>query len=600
MPPAAGPAVTHVGPDVLQQAILAGIAYVPTQRERINSINVCPVPDGDTGTNLDFTLGAVREALAPGDSASVDELLDATARAAIDGARGNSGAIMAQYFQGFLEGFRGRSGMDGAALAAAANSGARSAWSAMSRPVAGTLPTVLEDFATELQHRVEAGVGDLRRLLRYGLDRARRSLANTRQQLPQLRQAGVVDAGAQGFVDLLEGIWRYTANEVLVESTAIPGVQVQPQPPASVSGSRYCTECILRGSDLDALALRARLEHSQGESLVVAGSRETIRIHVHTDTPGDIFSVCREFGTVEQEKAEDLRGQVRLLNHGATVVVVTDSGADIPAGLVERFGIQVVPVRVILGGEDHMDGVTLKVADFYRRLAELSEPPRTSQPPPADFRRLFELLVDHGHEVVCVNIARALSGTIQAAETSAADYDGVRVLDSLNASAGQGLLAVAAARWAGAGADADTIEQRLAAAAEVTRSYAILDDMQHGVRGGRLPAWVAQGSELTGLRPVLATNAEGRLVPRGVLRARRDRVAAFGRWLRRRLRRGGEYEVIISHGDCRADAERLREQLVVGAHRVRFCELTETGPALGAHAGPRVLVVGVRDVTAVE
>ena len=590
--------MTQVGVDILQQAILAGIAHVRTQRERINSINVFPVADGDTGTNLDFTLGAVREALAPGESTSVDELLDATARAAIDGARGNSGAIMAQYLQGFLEGFRGSPSLDGKALAAAADSGARSAWSAMSRPVAGTLPTVLEDFAAELQRRVHAGVSDVRRLLRYGLERARRSLAGTREQLPQLRQAGVVDAGAQGFVDLLEGIWRYAANQTPLAPHTVHEVAPQRQAPATVSGSRYCTECILRGSDLDALALRARLERSQGESLVVAGSRETIRVHVHTDAPGDIFSVCREFGSVEQEKAEDLRGQVRLLNQQASVVVVTDSGADIPADLVERHAIQVVPVRVSLGGEDHMDGVTLKVADFYRRLAELSAPPTTSQPPPADFRRQFELLVDHGHEVVCVNIARALSGTIQAAETSAADYDGVRVLDSRNASAGQGLLAVAAARWAGAGADADTIERRLKTAAGLTRSYAIVDDMQHGVRGGRLPAWVARGGELSGLRPVLATNAEGRLMPRGVLRARRDRVAAFGRWLRRRLRRGREYEVIISHGDCPADAERLRELLVAGRPMVRWCEITETGPAVGAHAGPQVLVVGVRDVTA--
>ena len=590
--------MTRVGADMLQQAILAGIAHVHSRREQINSINVFPVADGDTGTNLDFTLGAVREALAPGGTTSVGELLDTTARAALDGARGNSGAIMAQYFQGFLEGLRGRPKLDGEALAAAAESGARSAWSAMSRPVAGTLPTVLEDFAAELRHRVQAGVADLRRLLRYGLHSAQRSLAGTPAQLPQLRQAGVVDAGAQGFVDLLEGIWRYTLSGIPVESTVIPAVRTHLQAPASVAGSRFCTECMVRGSDLDLMALRARLERSRGESLVVAGSSEAIRVHIHTDAPGDIFSVCREFGMVEQEKAEDLRGQVRLLNQSSAVVVVTDSGADIPVELVEQHAIQVVPVRVIVGGEDHMDGVTLKVADFYRRLGELAEPPRTSQPPPADFRRLFELMVDHGHQVVCLSIARALSGTIQAAETAAERYEGVRVLDSHNVSAGQGLLALAAARWAGDGEDADTIERRLAAAATATRSYAIVDDMQHGVRGGRLPNWVARGGELTGLRPVLATNAEGRLIPRGVLRARRDRVAAFGRWLRRHLRGGHEYEIMISHGDCLGDAEQLRELLAGGRHSVRWCGITETGPALGAHAGPGVLVAGVRDVTA--
>ncbi|NNK37401.1 MAG: DAK2 domain-containing protein, partial [Xanthomonadales bacterium] len=202
-------AIAYLDAPRLLRALSAGIGHVFQRREYLNRINVFPVPDGDTGTNMAFTFKTILEATATSPDERVDELMEHVAEAALDGARGNSGAIMAQYFHGFREAVAGKRLLTPEGFAQAAIAGAEAAWTAMSKPVQGTLPTVLEDFSKELSQRVSGGVKDIQVLLRHGLVRAQESLDNTPNQLPALKQAGVVDAGGQGFVDLIEGIWTF-------------------------------------------------------------------------------------------------------------------------------------------------------------------------------------------------------------------------------------------------------------------------------------------------------------------------------------------------------------------------------------------------------
>ena len=205
-------AIAYLDAPRLLRALSAGIGHVFQRREYLNRINVFPVPDGDTGTNMAFTFKTILEATATSPDERVDDLMDHVADAALDGARGNSGAIMAQYFHGFREAVAGRRLLTAEKFAQAAAAGAEAAWTAMSKPVQGTLPTVLEDFSQELTRRVAGGVSDFQSLLAHGLERARVSLANTPNQLAVLKQAGVVDAGGQGFVDLLDGIWTFIVS----------------------------------------------------------------------------------------------------------------------------------------------------------------------------------------------------------------------------------------------------------------------------------------------------------------------------------------------------------------------------------------------------
>jgi dihydroxyacetone kinase-like predicted kinase len=353
-------AIAYLDAPRLLRALSAGIAHLFQRREYLNRINVFPVPDGDTGTNMAFTFKTILDATATSPDERVDELMDHVADAALDGARGNSGAIMAQFFHGFREAVAGRSLLHSKDLADAALAGADAAWTAMSHPVPGTLPTVLEDFSRELTLRAAGGVDDIQALLSYGLDRARASLANTPNQLAVLKQAGVVDAGGQGFVDLLEGIWSYIESGQIDEAvTDLTTGETAVLQEFEVGEHRYCTECVLEGRDIDRDAVMARMEALDSSSLVVAGGKKRVRVHIHVNNPAEVFLACEEFGVIKQQKADDMERQHGLLDHAGKVAIVTDSGGDIPADEVERLGIHVVPVRLSFGDREYLDGVTL-------------------------------------------------------------------------------------------------------------------------------------------------------------------------------------------------------------------------------------------------
>jgi dihydroxyacetone kinase-like predicted kinase len=360
-------AIAYLDGSRLARALSAGIRHLFLRRDYINRINVFPVPDGDTGTNMAFTFKTILEALGGGVGGSLDQVMERVAEAALDGARGNSGAIMAQFFQGFREAIDEKRLLTAAGLAQASTHGAQQSWTAMSEPVAGTLPTVLEDFAAELNERVAGGVSDIRLLLKHGLQRARASLANTPNLLPVLKQNGVVDAGGQGFVDLLEGIWAFTDRGEIdeLEDNMADLVTVEMDVDAAIGDHHFCTECVIEGRDLDRTAVMGRLQELDCSSLMVAGNETKIRVHLHVNNPGEAYLACEAFGEITQQKADDMRRQFGLLNQQGKVAIVTDSGADLPASEVERLGIHVVPVRLSFGGREYLDGVSLTPGEFY-------------------------------------------------------------------------------------------------------------------------------------------------------------------------------------------------------------------------------------------
>ena len=262
----------------LARGLLAGIARVAADAEHLNRINVFPVPDGDTGTNLAVMLGSVRAALLRQRERHAGKQLEIVADAALDGARGNSGAILAQFFHGVCDASQDQRLLTTRRFAAAVERGARYAQDALSEPREGTILTVVRDFAAELAQQTAAGSQDFVALLEAGLARAQRSLAATTQQLEALRKAGVVDAGAQGFVDLLQGITEFIRHGSLHangEDTAPLSADAQHTQEASFfdagdnSGHRWCIECLVTG-ELDRRRLRGALA-GIGSSLVIAG-----------------------------------------------------------------------------------------------------------------------------------------------------------------------------------------------------------------------------------------------------------------------------------------------------------------------------------------
>lgn len=587
----------RISPAGLRRALIAGMRRVISRREALNRINVFPVPDGDTGSNLAFTLRTVLSGGLSRRNRSVGELLRSVAADAVDGARGNSGAIMAQFFAGLSESVGDAMQLSAGRLAAAAADAARQARGALAQPREGTILSVIHAFAEALQTPAK----DLRQWFGEALESARRALADTPKQLAVLRQAGVVDAGAQGFVDMLEGIQEYILQgqmdplQLADETTQeFAGEHWHDEADAS---KPWCTECLIQSEQVDRHALHAALASIGADSVVLAGVGHRLRIHAHVDEPGRVFDIAHRFGAVSARKAEDMRAQHRAATRTARVAIVTDSAADLPIGIQETLPLDVVPVRVNFGAEDFLDRVSLSTAEFYRRLRESSVLPQTSQPPAGDFRRQFELLLGHADEVLYLGISRALSGTLQAGEAAAGrlDSERIRVVDSGHASCGQALLAIYAAEMAQAGESAAAIAERIAELRQRTHTIALARDVSFAVRGGRVPAWAGRLSDWLGLTPIARMKPSGRLAVAGGLFARKQAPQRFADWVIRRMPKHAKWRLVVGHCDAEADAAILREAL---RNRLQIERdwLVSAGPAIGAHAGPGALVVGLLQI----
>ena len=469
----------------------------------------------------------------------------------------------------------------------------------MSQPVQGTLPTVLEDFSSELSQQVQAGVRDIRSLMRHGLERARASLANTPNQLPALKQAGVVDAGGQGFVDLLDGIWAFIESGKLGKAFAGLSADLR----ADLTGAvqefevgehRFCTECVVVGEAIDRQAVMQRLEQLDGSSLVVAGGQARVRVHIHVNNPAEVFLACEAFGAIKQQKADDMERQRGLLDHAGEVAVVVDSGADIPPDEIERLGIHMVAVRLSFGDREYLDRVSLTAAEFYEMLENSEEGPLTSQPPAQDFARAYSLLTSHGYAVISVGLSQQLSGTTAAAMQAAGrpDAGDVRVLDSLSATAGEGLLAMIAAEAALAGMSVDEVEALVLDMIPRTRVIGVVDDLKWAVKGGRVPAWVKNVFGLFRLTPVLTANAQGKLGLAGFHTGLGASPRKLARSALRKMQPDAMYRVLIAHANNEAGAMETRHHILEHHARIHSCHITDAGPALGVHFGPGGLILG--------
>jgi dihydroxyacetone kinase-like predicted kinase len=319
----------------LSRALHAGFRRVLRNQEHLNKINVFPVPDGDTGTNLALTLGAVLNALRPLDEAHAGKLLMTVADAALDGARGNSGAILAQFFVGLSDELTQLRELSTRDFAAGVESGARYAREALSEPREGTLLTVLNDFAAETGRLARSGaISDFAQLFQRVLPATLASLENTRNQLEALRRADVVDAGAQGFVEIVQGMATYFEHGELPGDDAPLEVLHTEEEAAGAEidlSDRFCTECIVSGEHIDRRRLRERLAEL-GSGVVVAGTDRKAKVHVHVKDPAAVFRLAAEYGVVSSQKADDMQRQQDAAHHRHRrgVAVVVDTAADIP------------------------------------------------------------------------------------------------------------------------------------------------------------------------------------------------------------------------------------------------------------------------------
>jgi DAK2 domain fusion protein YloV len=273
-------------------------------RERIDDLNVYPVPDGDTGTNLTLTVRGLVKALDASTAVDREALAREATRAALMSARGNSGVILSQIVRGAADVLRAAEAVDGTAVARAFRGASDAAYGAVRKPVEGTMLTVIRALAESAERSTSL---EPRELLAELVERGQEAVARTPEQLDVLREAGVVDAGGAGLLELVRGLAAAAAGETVAAPLAAEPLTVEAVH-QELSRYRYCTTFVVEGDALDAQALEAEVERL-GDSLLVVGDRTALKIHVHTDDPGAALSLGTRAGAIEGVEIADMHRQ---------------------------------------------------------------------------------------------------------------------------------------------------------------------------------------------------------------------------------------------------------------------------------------------------
>ncbi len=580
----------------LYYMFLAGTRKVVANQERLNRINVFPVKDGDTGANMAFTLGAVVESLRP--ERPYKRMLDRIAETALVNARGNSGIIFAQFLFGVSSETSDRASVSIVPFAASVKNAVAYIYRAVANPVEGTLLTIVSawaDFIDVNQHRIE-NFGQLFVDSKAILEKA---LAETKQQLNVLAKADVVDAGANAFVYFIEGIIeciRENSLRRLVKSAAASRVRedtsdqmpVESEVPENVV-HRYCTEAIIRDVSLDHRKLSGILgEH--GDSVVVAGAAKASRLHVHTSHPDRLFETLQQFGTLSFQKADDmLRQSQTIYDRQWNIALVTDSACDLSPALIDRYQIHMLPINIYFGENHYLDKITMRPEQFYRRIDEAGDYPKTAQVNEVAFKTLYTRLTEHYDAVIAVHLTAKFSGTYfssrKAAKTiSRASGKPIGVIDSKNISGGLGLIVLRIAQAIEKGVAHDEIVARAAQWVDDTRILVSVRTLKYMVRGGRVSPLKGLLANLLNLNPIVSMDSDGNSMVFGKTFSQKSNMQKVMAHINRTSRKKKIWNHIILHANNRPAADWYARQMTALAAKPPVASVN-ISPVIGASAG---------------
>src|SRR6184192_3944914 len=340
--------ITECDGQLFKEALLGSLAWLTINRDEVDALNVFPVPDGDTGTNMLLTLQSAVEDIRGLDEPDLSTMAKRASHGALMGARGNSGVILSQIFRGFCVGIGSHASVDAQGLARAFREGADVAYRAVIRPTEGTMLTVAREAAA-------GGTTDLTQVVRAACEAAATAVERTPEQLPILKQAGVIDAGGFGLQLILDGFLKRMLGEELATFERPATQHARPKEVQAPSeGWGYCTEFIINGEKLPVDDVRKEIQR-QGDSALVVGDDSAIKVHVHTHEPAVVIGYASGVGRLTRLKVDDMSSQHHRLQgesvrrpastkHLAVVAVASGDGF---RRILESLGVD----SVVGGGQ---------------------------------------------------------------------------------------------------------------------------------------------------------------------------------------------------------------------------------------------------------
>lgn len=571
----------------LYLAFLAGGKAIIKDFVHLNRINVFPVPDGDTGANLASTMKAIAEQARP--APAIKESLQSIADAALTGARGNSGLIFAQYIYGLSKELGNEIKISTIRFGESVKNAVRYAYSSIAHPQEGTMLTLIREWAEEVyqnRHRFS----DFHELLHHSLARARQVLQDTPKKLAVLRKAGVVDAGAKGFVDFIEGVMNFirqgSLKNVLNQDLLEMNFQEAPHKVQEDLPYRYCTEALLLGQNLDLEKIKETVM-AAGNSAIVGGSETKARFHVHTNHPQELFLAIKDLATIIQPKVEDMKLQAEIaLKPRGRVALVVDSSCDLPAEILEQNQVLVIPFPFNIGENVFLDKLTISPQKLYELLEKEEILPRTAQPSPKTIENLFSFLSSHFDSILVLTISSGLSGHHNLVKKVAEKFVDrkIRVVDTRHLSGTFGLIVQRLLEHRSESQDVDELASLAEHLAGKTELLVDIKTLKYLVKGGRVSPMKGLLAKILNIKPIITLDRQGKAAAAGKSLSRRQSFKKILNLIRKKHHQHPIHSFSIVHvkEPERAKAYAREIEKICG-RPVSF--ISDASPVVGVHNG---------------
>lgn len=583
---------------LLYYAFLAGSKQILNNQTELNQINVYPVNDKDTGTNLASTVRAIIENIKP--TRSYSETVKDIANSALIGARGNSGAIVAQFLVGLSNGMGNSRTITFDEFALSVEKSIPFIYEAIEKPVEGTILTVIKDWSDFLKSKRNNGT-NLNITFIESLDVIEKSLKLTTSKLQYLSKYNVVDAGAKGFVIFIKGIVDFlrkpNIRELAIENIEkIEIIHTEEIDNEEIS-NRFCTEAVIKKSNLNKEELKNILADF-GDSIVIAGNENLCRIHVHTNNPSELFHKLQSHGTITFQKAEDMIRQNEIATKRKwNIALVTDSTCDLSAELLEFYQINVVPLNLMFGDNHYLDKITLQPDQFYELLENSPVFPTTSQINEWTFTNLYSHLASHYDAIIAIHLTGEFSGTYKnsliAGERIKKEFNKpVYVINSKNLSGALGLLILQAAKKIENGKSAEEVAEIIESETGKAKIYVSVKDFQYMIKGGRVSGTKGKIAKAMGIIPVITMDLNGKSKLFGAAFSQKGSLKKIYRHIQKNLKDKSIWNYILLHSNNQTEVINIENKMVelTGQKPVSVVNIS---PVIGMHAGSGAVAIAL-------
>lgn len=585
----------------LKEMIILSYKRVEKDKEKINKINVFPVPDQDTGGNLAKTLLGVKKAIEGRDFEDLDALAGAALDGALEAAQGNAGVIYAGFLAGFLPSFQNKNPIGAEKLARAMKDGARVARNSIHDPKDGTILDVI-DAAAETIEKESTKDTNLISLFKKAVKDANEALLATRDKMEIFRKANVVDAGGLGYLMILESYvealeGRENTSDRKSEEQASEKVRKFVQ----TISFRYEVVFLIKNPKFSREELSKKLSEI-GDSIEILEIKNRTKVHIHTDDPDGVKKIAREAGEIQNLRVEDMTKEIageKSVKENSVGIVVEQT-CDMPEKIIEKY--QLGFVRHIL---DWPAGEKLKGENVYEKMREadekgIKEMPKTAQASPKafidEYKKMIEKLPRDGKilaTVVSSKLSGAYNSAYQGSQLSGSSSN-FFIFDSLQVSSSLGLLNLRAIELVQEKRDFDEIIKELKEAIPKSQLFGVLEDPKWLESGGRMShsqANLVRKMKKIGVQ-VLITVKDGKIDKGGIVFGAKDLSTAIFKKIKSASaedrKKGKKIRVVINHCGNEKEAEKLREMLKEIKAEVPYINLVS--PVIGAHVGPGSLL----------